>query len=266
MSAFDNSKMKDYYKGVDKRTKGTPYERGRRFEYSIMTFLRRRLFHCMRRFGSIGVIFCTKCFKEVSRKKPWYCPKCKTGKHVVKASLDITAYKNGLYLMITAKYRSRGAVFFDDKGWENLVTYASKFNAIPVFAGNNKEGKMYFVDLRTQMPLDIFFKHPTKKVDKTQMSKLIAEAWASVQLCNRIIGEGEIECPKCKHLIKVAGADLETLAKQGVKWVKEKTNAINVLQRCLWRAGETKASTDITELFTNDFEIPTEEEEKEKKK
>jgi len=255
---FAKSGLKRFYRGSDKHC-SEGYKKGRRFEYAIMGFLRRRIWHCNRRFGSIGVIFCNKCLNEVSRKKPYYCKKCKTGKHVVKASLDVTAYKGGLYLMISAKYRKRGAVVYDDKEWKNLVVYATKFNAIPVFCGNNKNGKMYFVDLRTQMPLDVFYQHKKKRVDKTQMSQVIQEAWKTLRLCNRVLGESEIECPKCKHLFKVLGADVETLATQGVKWVKEKINAINVLQRCLWRAGETKASTDITELFTNNFDIPKEE-------
>ena len=147
----------EYYRRV-KRNRSKAYEIGSRFEYKGMAFLRKLGWHCMRRFGSIGVFFCPKCMRELKRPPKGakaYCPVCKV--EGVKASLDVTAYKDGEYLMISFKYRSdRASVYMDDEVWQNLVLYASKFKAIPMFCGITLDRKMYFIDLRTLMNFDAF--------------------------------------------------------------------------------------------------------------
>lgn len=158
-----------YYRRQDRET-SEAYKLGRNHEYRTMATLRKRGWHCNRRFGSKGVHFCSKCMRHVAVNKK-FCRHCNTDEHVCSASLDVTAFKTvatatkihhpngdmplGVYLFITCKWSSKGTVPFDDPTWQNLIKYAEYYGGIPIFSGVTKEGKLYFTDLRTMKPFDI---------------------------------------------------------------------------------------------------------------
>lgn len=233
---------KRYYENL-KKHQSKAYKIGARFEYATMRFLRLRGFHCNRRFGSIGVLFCPKCMRELKRPKKGsksLCPKCKI--QGVKASLDVTAYKNGQYLMITCKFRSdRMSTYMDDSTWQNMVLYASKFNAIPLFAGVTENRKLYFTDLRTLMKFDTFhtpdsfYRYKDKDKPHSDIQRLIDHAWSIMDLADEYIGANAPD--KCK------------VCKQRARWAEVKVKMINILNRVLWRAGKTESEDDLTTLF-----------------
>jgi len=233
---------KQYYKKASQLADKN-YVAGRNFEYLAMRYLRKHGWHTMRRFGSIGVIFCARCGREVSRKTK-RCPTCETSRNVVKASLDFTAYKNGLYLMVTAKYSAKKAtVYLDDPYWKNLVTYARFYNAIPLFVGVTEDHKIYFVDLRTLATWDAFYRFKVNhKPDPKHMERLIQEAWKTIDECNKYLEETENAENPCKVCAKRA------------RWAAIKSQTLNILNRILWRAGISASPDDLTQLLSEPIE------------
>lgn len=137
-----------YYRQQDRKT-SEAYKKGRQMEYRTMATLRNRGWHCMRRFGSKGVHFCSKCMRHV-RINHKYCSHCKTDEYIRSASLDVTAYRNGIYLLISCKWSKNGTVFMDDPTYPNLLIYARHYNAKAIFAGVTQKGKIYLLDLETK--------------------------------------------------------------------------------------------------------------------
>jgi len=226
-----------------RRYRTDAYAIGAAFERRGMQFVRRRGWHAMRRFGSIGVYFCPRCLQEMARPrkgKKGDCPRC----HIegVKASLDWTAYKNGIYVMVTSKFRSdRASVPLDDPTWQNMVLYASKFGAVPLFQGVTEDRHIYFIDLRTLANFDLFYRYPKhQKPDEDQMSRALVEAWNVIDFCNQFIGEKAPD--KCK------------VCKMRARWTEIKVKMLNILNRILWRAGKTESGDDLTKLFEDEEE------------
>lgn len=263
MSPFKKgSGIKRYYTGIDRRTKGTAYEFGRDFEYRTMATLRSKGWHCMRRFGSQGVVFCAKCFKNVSRRT-MKCPKHGT-KFVMKASLDVTAFRNGVYLLITCKAsRSHGTVYIDDIYWRNLAIYAAHYGAIPIFAGHSPppNSKVYLVDLRTKIEfLKWTYRYPsTNRPKQAHVSRLLDEAWRVVDRANLVLGHSEIACPKCKHKFD-APFSADTDKKAQARWSEVKIKMLNVINKLLWRSGAWQATEDdLSKILTKSESILKEE-------
>jgi Holliday junction resolvase/GTPase SAR1 family protein len=201
------------------------YVRGRAFEYRVIKALRNRGWHCMRKFGSHDDIY-------------------DDGKH---ASLDVTAYKHGVYLMITCKYSARGATsVLSDPKWENLRDYAERFGAIPVFAGVDEKRRVYFTNLKNMQDfsLDLFegnFRYKETEVDEKSMDKLIEKAWATLDMLEQ----------------EYKSADNKMLKQ---KWALAMTQMINILNRLLYRAGKTGSKEDLATMV--DEAIKRMEEEK----
>lgn len=139
---------------------------GAQFEQKVMKWLRTNGWHPNRRTFSWGVWFCPECGNNVSRQT-LKCPRC-TSKGVtpLHASLDITAFKEGVYLMITCKSSKQGRTsYLTDPLWQNMKPLAHLYGAIPVFAGNDGDGKLYFTNLVTLRPFSNgFFPHPSKHI------------------------------------------------------------------------------------------------------
>ena len=231
--AFGN--IRRYYKKVDSLT-NINYKRGREFEYAVMKYLRDRGWHCMRRFGSHNENVCEKCGWRTT-SKIHKCRKC--GGHILHVPLDVTAAKDGVYLMISCKYsHRRGTYYMDDPLWTELAKYAQKFDAVPIFAGVTQERKMYFVDLRVLDAFDQFYRFKTGiKPDQSAIERLIGEAWSVIELANEILDENKQprdDCKKCKVRIK---------------WANNKKDMINVLNRVLWRAGAVGTGDDLTKIL-----------------
>jgi len=260
---------KRYYRAVDKRT-SRAYEIGRDFEYRIMAALRRLGWHCMRRFGSQGVVFCANCKRHVSRRT-LKCSNCKTDKHVLRASLDITAFKNGVYLMITCKYsENKTTIYLDDEYWENLVVYAAFYDAIPIFAGcKQPENKVYFVDLRkkvnyTELLVTYRYKSWVRPEEK-HVKRLLKEAWSVIDQANIIIGNMHVTCPKCKHKFKIPNVT-DLTEKKKARWTEIKVKQINIINKLLWRSGAwATAEDDLAKIFEKASEILATEQEGDKK-
>ena len=114
--------MRRYFDKVGKKSNKN-YVRGRNFEYRVMKYLRDRGWHCMRRFGSHD----------------------ENVKGIGKVSTDLTAFKNGIYLIITCKYSINHATTWRiDPKVPNLIKYCQRFSSrcIPVFAGVNNKHRM----------------------------------------------------------------------------------------------------------------------------
>jgi len=210
------------------RSQSSKYKAGVKFERRVMKLLRKHGWHVMRRYGS-------------------WAEKTIYGK----VGTDITAYKFGIYLIITCKYhRNRPSVPFDDPDWKNMVKYAATFGAIPVFAGVNEKRHIYFVDLRTmkEMPIEqfdpvnnleaviekvrelqVYKRHGKPKPDKAPIEKLMDEAWKTIDLCNQMIESADN--PKLK-----------------ARWAAIKAQVISALNRVLWRAGAIETVDDFTQI------------------
>ena len=205
----------EYYRNVREHLKNNQnYVRGRGFEYRVMSLLRKKGWHCMRRFGSHDEVV----------------------QGIGHVPLDVTAYKDGKYLLISCKYSIyRGTTINDDPKWPALLEYAKVLGdkVVPVLATINEDRKVKFTDLRTLGDLFYRMKSPAKDIDPGQMEKLIEEANYLISLCKDMIVNAKDE--KTKN-----------------KWANTMAVTINVLQRILYRAGMTASSEDIASLFTEE--------------
>lgn len=201
-----------FYEKMSEMTKENKnYERGRAFEYRVMKVLRQRGFHCMRRFGSHD----------------------ENVEGIGKVPIDVSAFGNGIYLMVSCKYSIKGPTgVSDDPKWRNLAAYAKRFNAVPVLACIDEKRHVKFIDLRDETFPDLFyrFKAPKQDMDQEQIERLVKVNWELINLCDEMIKNAEDS--KIKN-----------------KWANTKVTAINVLQRILWRAGLVGGGDDITKLF-----------------
>lgn len=213
MVSLDEARSLGYY-GKVKEKSNKNYERGRNFEYRVMATLRRYGWHCMRKFGSHDDIW-------------------KVGKEDVHVPLDVTAYKNGVYLMVSCKYSILGPTgAVDDPKRKNLVAYCERYNAVPVFAGIDEDRHVYLMDLREWTPLDYMTKRGQAEApDDKSMEELLKRAWACMDI---IIGEykAAVDDPKMR-----------------VRWAGELVKMINVMTRLLWRAGATSTEDDLTTIM-----------------
>lgn len=213
---------KEYYEKAREKS-NINYVRGRNFEYRVMALLRSRGYHTMRKFGSHDDIW-------------------KVDGKALHVPLDVTAYKNGVYLMITCKYSILGpTTIYDDPKRENLVRYAEKFGALPVFAGIDESRHIYFVDLRSNIPYPYlplamskvkeYGKPKESKVGESQMQKLLNIAW---------------------DLADILKAEYDAAEKPTVRvrWAGELVKLVNILNRLLKSAGDTATEDDITTLLT----------------
>jgi len=209
-----------YRKAREKGNKN--YQRGARFEYRCMKVLRDLGWHCMRKFGSHDDIW---------------------GKlHV---PVDITAYRNGVYMVISCKYSiNHATTYLDDPKRDNLVEYCKLFDAIPVFAGVNERRRAYFVDLRTLEPLDpevVSGEHYLNthrmvagQVTETQMDKLMTFTW---WLLENVLKKQYDKAIKRDDTGEAA------------RWAGEMVKLVNIINRQLQSAGDTATEEDLTELL-----------------
>ena len=208
--SLDVARSLKYFAKVEEKTNKN-YVRGRTFEYRVMAALRRYGWHCMRRFGS----------------------KAEHIDGIGKVPTDLTAYKKGVYLIISCKYSILGPTApVDDPDWKALVTYAERFDAVPVFAGVNSDRHVYLVDLRGWTPLDYTTKRGQAEApDEKSMEELLKRAWDCMDI---IIAEykAAVEDPKMR-----------------VRWAGELVKMINVMTRLLWRAGATSTEDDLTTIM-----------------
>jgi len=222
---------KKYYEKAN-QFRDENYKFGQKFEYRVMRYLRKRGFHVMRRFGSHGEYVCLECGHRCKRtaKK---CPKC--GATPKKIPLDLTAYKNGNYYMITCKAsKRRGTTWMDDPYYMNLVKYAEMYDAIPTFAGHTEDNEIYFVDLRNLSVFEPCYRYKADtRPDEQQMERLIEEAWKTLEKVNELINYA------WEH------DDIKEMR----RWVNTKVNLINIINRLLWRAGKNVAAEDLTSLL-----------------
>ena len=258
----DGKLSERYYRNQDAHI-NKAYEIGRDFEYRIMSFLFADGWHVMRRFGSQGVRFCNKCHRHVPRNQT-KCFRCKTDKYVMKASLDLTAYKDGVYMLITCKYSTkRATVYLDDAIWANLVQYARHYGAIPVFAGINTDRSIYFVNLENLKQLDfIGFQDETlksimegeykqkivRKPDKSMVDWLLEEAKSVVEECNARLNEPE------------------TKGAARARYLEVKVSMINVINRIIWQSGLNATSDDLSLVLSSVEEITKPQKQNEKVK
>ena len=245
---------KSYYRSLDKHT-GWAYKVGRQFEYRAMHELFQLSWHAMRRFGSHGVKFCGKCGRHVHYNRD-KCVHCGTGKNVMKASLDFTAYKNGVYIMATCKFsQNKSTMYLDDPIWYNLVTYANVYGALPVFCGINEKRAVYYTNLLTLKPLSAKFLDdpakflPTefvgiststtyrqkvlKKADPNMVDRMINECWDVIEMCNEQLG------------------DEKATAAAKARWGTIKVIMLNVINRALYSTGLNASKDDMTDILEN---------------
>lgn len=226
---------KEYFEAA-KRKSNTNYLRGRAFEYRTMRFLREHGWHCMRKFGS---------------KNDKY--RMKDGS-TLDVPLDLTAYKDGYYLLISCKY-SIGHVttYLNDPLWKNLVQYATFFGdkAIPVLAGVNTKRHLYLTDLRSCGPLSFFARKVKEygakkesKVEETQMKRLLDMAWTAAEKMKVQYDYAE------KRIVETAGTkDERYWSSTTAKWIGEMVKLINIINRLLKSAGDTATEDDITTML-----------------
>jgi len=212
----------DYYKQAEEKGRGNVnYRRGRDFEYRVMRHLRARGWHCMRKFGS--------------KDDVW-----KVDGESVHVPVDITAYKDGIYLIISCKYSIKGpTTYLDDPKREDLIRYCRLYgpNCIPIMACVNEARHVYLIDLRdySTMTLLRMSKRGPKgiKPDESQMSRLLTEAWTTLDLLKE-------EYTAAKE----SGDDIRRVA-----WTAEIVKLVNIINRLLKSAGETASEDDITTLI-----------------
>jgi Holliday junction resolvase len=213
-----NLDMRYYEKAKEASNKN--YIRGRNFEYRVMKKLRKAGWHCMRKFGSHD----DKYTENGVRKS---------------ASLDVTAFKNGVYLLISCKFSIKGPTsWMDDPKWRELRDYAKKFGAIGVFAGVSATRRIYFVNLNNLKPmklkqleaLGVNYRHKLKKADASQMQKLLDYAWKLLEIL-------DIEYHKAEKQ-----ADRQ-------KWANNLVSLVNIINRLIWRSGDTGSQEDLTKFF-----------------
>ena len=209
------------------RAKGNKnYQRGARFEYRCMKILRDAGWHCMRKFGSHDDIW-------------------KTGGKDVHVPVDITASKNGVYMIITCKYSiNHATTYLDDPKRDNLVRYCKLFGAIPVFAGVNERRRAYFLDLRSLEPLDpevVSGEHYLNthrmvagQVTETQMDKLMGFTW---WLLENVL--------KKQYDNAIERGDTG----EGARWAGEMVKLVNIINRQLQSAGDTATEEDLTKML-----------------
>ena len=213
--------QKDYFEKAESKSNKN-YKRGRDFEYRVMRLLRQRGWHCMRKFGSHDDIW------KVDGEK-------------IHVPVDVTAYKDGIYLIISCKYSIKGpTTYLDDPKRDNLVRYCRQYgpNCIPVIACVNKERHAYLVDLRDHSTMSTLRKTSKRgpqgvQPDESQMSRLLKEAWDTLDILKE-----EYEAAK------VSGDDIRRVA-----WASEIVKLVNVINRLLKNAGETAGEDDITSLI-----------------
>jgi len=212
----------DYYTKAEEKGKGNVnYRRGRDFEYRVMRHLRARGWHCMRKFGSKDDIW------NVDGER-------------VHVPVDVTAYKDGVYLIISCKYSIKGpTTYLDDPKREDLIRYCRLYgpDCIPIMACVNEARHVYLIDLRdysTMTLLRMSKRGPRGvQVDESQMSRLLAEAWATLDLLKEEY-----------KTAKETGDDVRRVA-----WTSEIVKLVNVINRLLKAAGETASEDDITTLI-----------------
>ena len=190
------------------------YLKGRNFEYRVMALLRRHGWHTMRRFGS----------------------KAEHIEGIGKVPTDLTAFKGGVYLIISCKWSGNHPTTpMDDPDWKNLVTYCERFGktCLPIFAGVSSNHQIHLVDLRDWSPLDYMTRKAKKQSepDEKSMEELLRRAWS---VCDILIQEykAAVDDPKMR-----------------VRWAGELVKMINVMTRLLWRAGATSTEEDITTIL-----------------
>jgi Holliday junction resolvase len=206
--------IKTYYAKV-KELGNRNYVQGRNFEYRAMAFLRKNGWHCMRRFGSFD-----EHIKDIGN-----------------VPIDITAFKNGTYLIVSCKYSGfHATTYLNDEKRENLVKYAERFGAtcIPVFCGVNDKRQLYFIDLRVYKELKDLcyrYKNPSKEPEKKDIQKLVDEAWGVIEFCNSILENKDLD-------LKIK-----------VRFANTKASMISALTRLLYVAGATQTSDDLTKII-----------------
>ena len=158
----------------------------------------------------------------------------------VHVPVDVTAYKDGIYLIISCKYSIKGpTTYLDDPKRKDLVRYCRLYGpkCIPIMACVSEARHVYLIDLRdysTMNLLKMSRRGPKgKQVDESQMSRLLTEAWATLDLLKE-----EYETAK------ETGDDVRRVA-----WTSEIVKLVNVINRLLKSAGETAAEDDITTLI-----------------
>jgi Holliday junction resolvase len=154
--------------------------------------------------------------------------------------VDITAYKDGVYLIISCKYSIKGpTTYLDDPKRDNLIRYCRQYgpNCIPVMACVNEARHVYLINLlsySTMGALRMSKRGPRgKKVDESQMTRLLTNAWATLEIL-----QDEYKTAK------ETGDDIRRVA-----WASEIVKLINVINRLLKSAGETAGEDDITALI-----------------
>jgi len=219
----------DYYTKAEERSNKN-YQRGRDFEYRVMRLLRKRGWHCMRKFGSHDDIW-------------------KVGDEKIHVPVDVTAYKNGVYLIISCKYSIKGpTTYLDDPKRENLIRYCRQYGpkCIPVMACVNEQRHAYLIDLRdysTMSTLRMSKRGPKgKRPDESQMARLLSEAWALLDILKDEYSAA-----------KDSGDDVRRVA-----WASEIVKLVNIINRLLKSAGETAGDDDITALIGQLGEITDE--------
>lgn len=212
--------LAEYYKKAEGKSNKN-YQRGRDFEYRVMRLLRKRGWHCMRKFGSHDDIW------KIDGEK-------------IHVPVDVTAYKNGVYLIISCKYSIKGpTTYLDDPKRDNLIRYCRQYGpkCIPVMACVNEQRHAYLIDLRdysTMGMLRMSKRGPKgKKADEASMARLLKEAWEFLDIL--------------KYEYKTAKETKDDIRR--VAWASEIVKHINIINRLLKSAGETAGSDDITTLI-----------------
>ena len=218
---LDDLRMqKDYFiKAEGKSNKN--YKRGRDFEYRVMRLLRRRGWHCMRKFGSHDDIW------KVDGEK-------------IHVPVDVTAYKDGVYLIISCKYSIKGpTTYLDDPKRDNLIEYCKQYGpkCIPVMACVNEQRHAYLIDLRSYTTMGMLRmtagQTQEAKADESQMNRLLTEAWDTLAMLKEEY-----------QTAKDTGDDIRRVA-----WTAEIVKLINIINRLLKSAGATAGEDDITALI-----------------
>ena len=220
----------EYFRNVKAHEKSNKnYKRGRDFEYRTMRFLREHGWHCMRKFGSHNDKY-----------------KLPDGS-ILDVPLDVTAFKNGVYLLISCKYSINGPTDHEtDPLWENLKRYATFFGkgAIPILAGIDEKRHLRLIDLREITPFDSLAKSLERNetrgrkkklvdIDQNQMDRLLQDAW---DLMETLKWEYDQAKDQKNDSLRV-------------RWAGEKVKLINILNRLLKSAGDTATEEDITTML-----------------
>jgi Holliday junction resolvase len=228
---------------------------GAQFEHRVMKWLRQRGWHCMRRTFSWGVVFCGFCGNNVSRSSK-KCGYCASTKQVLHASLDVTAYKNGVYLLITCKHsKYKDTTYKVDTLWQNMIPYANLYGAIPVFAGvKNRHIRFTNLLTLTDMPKEFFekpflnfekqfgiftkgkYKHPsTTKLTAETAKKLSEEAWKLIGQCNTMIED---------KAGKLSPSEM-------ARWAAVKVQMIDKIVKLETSGGGKSAAQDLANMLSN---------------